>query len=363
MRDYHENELNLIKMTARKSLLSQSSIVKLFTRNNPIKKIFLSIVCVLLCLSLSACGKGDEDMQPAEEWAWQYNVDITCPWGEGGGADTTLQAFAKSFREISGTDVVIEHKSGSGGIAGMQYAQTKPADGYFYLLGTQSLLLMQISGETDYDVYHSIHPLCRLVYDCNLFVTASDAPRKSYEEVHSYALDHPGKLRCGLMSLMGLDSACANTAFGDTLELVPYQDGQSMLDDVANGVIDLAICGPGEASEKLSAGRLHILISCTEEPVTINGYDEPIPCAGELGIECFYGPGRGIFYIDGTPEEAIRAFERDAKATVESEEFQRFLHEQNLNLRPGWLGREEYQIEWDNEYDELSAIFSEGGAK
>ena len=345
MRVYRENELNLIRMTLRQ------------------KKIFLGIVCVLLCVSLSACGKRDEDMQPAEDWGWEYTVDITCPWGEGGGADTTLQAFAKAFRETNGTDVVIEHKSGSGGIAGMQYAQTKPADGYFYLLGTQSLLLMQISGETDYDVYHSIHPLCRLVYDCNLFVTASDAPRKSYEEVYSYALDHPGELRCGLMSLMGLDSACASAAFGDTLELVPYQDGQTMLEDVANGVIDLAICGPGEATERLSAGRLYILISCTEEPITINGYDEPIPCAGELGVECFYGPGRGIFYIDGTPEEAIRAFERDAKAAVESEGFQRFLHEQNLDLRPGWLGREEYQTQWDNEYAELSAIFSEGGAQ
>ena len=363
MRVYSENEHNSIRMTARQSLLSKSTIVKLFIRNNSVKKIFLGIMCVLLCLPLSACEKRDEDMQSAEDWEWQYIVDITCPWGEGGGADTTLQAFRKSFLETSGTDVVIEHKSGSGGIAGMQYALTKPADGYFYLLGTQSLLLMQISGETDYDVYHSIHPLCRLVYDCNLFVTAPDAPRKSYEEVHSYALEHPGELRCGLMSLMGLDSACASTAFDDTLELVPYQDGQTMLQDVANGVIDLAICGPGEATEMLSSGKLHIVISCTEEPVTINGYDEPIPCAGELGIDCFYGPGRGIFYIDGTPEEAIRAFERDAKAAVESEEFQRFLHEQNLDLRPGWLGREEYQIEWDNEYDELSAIFSEGGAK
>ena len=327
------------------------------------KKTSVCMLCLLLCLSLSACGKKNVEDRSAADWVWEYTVDITCPWGEGGGADTTLQAFRKSFQEISGTDIVIEHKSGSGGIAGMQYAQTKPADGYFYLLGTQSLLLMQISGETDYDVYHSIHPLCRLVYDCNLFVTAPDAPRKDYEELHAYALDHPGELRCGLMSLMGLDSACVSAAFGSAIELVPYQDGRSMLEDAANGVIDIAICGPGEATEMLSTGRLHILMSCTEEPVKIKGYAEPIPCAGELGVECFYGPGRGIFYIDGTPEEAILAFERDAKAAVESESFQRFLVEQNLDLRPGWLGREDYQAQWDKEFAELSAIFGAGGAQ
>ena len=325
------------------------------------KKILICCLCLLQCLPLLSCGQKVGNEQPAEDWIWEYDVDITCPWGEGGGADTTLQAFRQAFTETTGTDVVIEHKSGSGGIAGMQYAQTKPSDGYFYLLGTQSLLLMQISGETDYDVYHSIHPLCRLVYDCNLFVTAADAPAQTYEEVHSYALEHPGQLRCGLMSLMGLDSACASAAFGDTLELVPYQDGQTMLEDVADGTIDLAICGPGEATEMLAGGRMHILLSCTEEPVKIKGYDEPIPCAGELGVDCFYGPGRGIFYIDGTPEEAIAAFERDARAAVESESFQRFLREQNLDLRPGWLGREEYQAEWDEEYAELSAIFSKGG--
>ena len=327
------------------------------------KKKIINLLCLLLCLSLSACEKQSVDEGPAKEWAWEYNIDIICPWGEGGGADTTLQAFRKSLQEVVGTDVVVEHKTGSGGIAGMQYAQTKPADGYFYLLATQSMLLMQISGETDYDVYHSIHPLCRLVYDCNLFVTAPDASLRSYEELHAYALDHPGELRCGLMSLMGLDSACVNAAFGDIVDIVQYQDGRTMLEDAANGAVDFAICGPGEATDMLSAGQLYIVMSCTEEPVTIRGYDAPIPCAGQLGLDCFYGPGRGIFYFDGTPEEAIEAFERDAKAAVESESFQRFLREQNLDLRPGWLGREEYQQQWDNEYAELSVILSGGDAQ
>ena len=111
----------------------------------------------------------------------------------------------------------------------------------------------------------------------------------------------------------------------------------------------------------LSEGRLHIMMSYTEEPVKIKGYDKPIPCTGDLGMDCFYGPGRGIFYFDGTPEEAIRAFERDAKAAVESESFQRFLREQNLDLRPGWLGREAYKEQWDSEYADLSVIFSRGG--
>ena len=326
------------------------------------KKQFMFILCLLLSLSLSACGEQQSTQQPTADWIWEYTVDITCPWGEGGGADTTLQAFRASFQETSGTDVVIEHKSGSGGIAGMQYAQTKPSDGYFYLLGTQSLLLMQISGETDYDVYHSIHPLCRLVHDCNFFVTAANAPRRSYEELRDYAHEHPGALRCGLMSLMGLDTACINAAFGDTMELVQYQDGRSMLEDTARGVIDFAICGPSEAAGMLSEGRLHIIMSCTESPVKLKDYGEPIPCAGELGIDCFYGPGRGIFYIDGTPEAAIRAFERDARAAVESESFQQFLREQNLDLRPGWLGREDYQAQWDSEFAELSAIFGGGGS-
>lgn len=323
---------------------------------------FLLMICVM-CALHSACSNPDEHTRTASDWVWEYQVDITCPWGKGGGADTTLQAFSEAFQAVSGTDVVIEHKSGSGGIAGMQYAQTKPADGYFFLLGTQSLLLMQISGETDYDVYHSIHPLCRLVQDCNLLVTAPDSPWQSYDELHDYAAGHPGELRCGLMSLMGLDNACLEIAFGDTIELVQYQAGQTLLEDTAAGRIDCVICGPGEAARMLSEGRLHILMSFTEDPVTIKGYDKPIPCAGELGMECFYGPGRGIFYFDGTPEEAILAFERDAKAAVESEGFQRFLEEQNLNLRPGWLGREAYQAQWDSEYADLSKIFSGGGAK
>ena len=93
------------------------------------KKLSLFMLPLMICVLLSACANPKDDPWEISDWVWEYKVDITCPWGKGGGADTTLQAFSEAFEKISGTEVVIEHKSGSGGIAGMQYAQTKPSDG------------------------------------------------------------------------------------------------------------------------------------------------------------------------------------------------------------------------------------------
>ena len=326
--------------------------------------LYFGFILILILLSVlfftAGCRRPDGGAgitQETEDWKWEFRIQILCPWGEGGGADTTLQAFRTAFMEVNQVPVEIVRKSGSGGIAGTQYAMTYPADGYFYLLGTQSLLLQQVTGETDYDVYGTIQPLCRLVHDCNFFVVRADSAYKSYEDIRRAAEKRPGELTCGMMTLMGVDNACLEEAFGDLIQPRQYQDGASMLEEILAGGMDLAICGPSEFSEALQNGQLRILFSCTEEPIRIRGYEEEIPSAGELGLSCFYGPGRGIFYEKGTPEGAIRAFEEEAEKAVQSDYFQAFLREQSLDLRPGWLCREDYRKAWEEEYLAFTELF------
>lgn len=332
------------------------------------KRVLSMALATVMALSLAGCGGSSSggaapagsqaagQEAAAAGWEWERNIEIICPWGTGGGADTTLRTFASALEKELGVSVVVNNKSGAGGVTGVQFATSQPADGYTYLLCTQSPMLAQISGATDFDVYGSIKPLCQLVHDCNIFVTAADAPYNTYNELEEYATANPGSVKCGVLTITGLDAACVEAAFGDTVEAVAYTEGSQLNADVIGGHVNLACVGPAEVSAMVESGDMKVIMSCTEERMTLAGY-ENVESAGELGLDCFYGPARGIFYVNGTPEEAIKAFEAAAEKAVASEEFQNWAAQQGLDQRQGWLNTADYQASWDKDYSDLSEMF------
>lgn len=292
----------------------------------------------------------------ASDWKWERKVEIVCPWGTGGGADTTLRTFASALEKELGVSVVINNKSGAGGVSGVQFATEQPADGYTYLLCTQSPMLAQITGATDFDVYGKIQPLCQLVHDCNIFVTSSKSPYSNYEELMKYAKDNPGKVKCGVMSITGLDAACVTSAFKGDVESVAYTEGSQLNADVIGQHVDLACVGPAEVSAMIASGDMKVIMSCTEKKLTLPGY-EKVECAGDLGLDCYFGPSRGIFYTKGTPEAAVKSFEAAAQKAVASDEFKNWAKQEGLDQRPGWLNTADYTKSWQDDHAQLTELF------
>ena len=55
----------------------------------------LTMVSALAATALAGCGGSDSGSKTADngEWKWERKVEIICPWGTGGGADTTVRTF------------------------------------------------------------------------------------------------------------------------------------------------------------------------------------------------------------------------------------------------------------------------------
>ena len=105
-------------------------------------------MAAVMTLSLAACGGGSSSggsdsgnggEAGAEGWEWERKVTIVCPWGVGGGADGTLRPLQTVLEDELGVPVEIVNVEGAGGANGVNYAYKQPADGYTYVLGTQSL--------------------------------------------------------------------------------------------------------------------------------------------------------------------------------------------------------------------------------
>lgn len=327
------------------------------------KKILsLLTAIVLLATSLVACGtKPDAGAQtPADGteagFKFERKVEIICPWGTGGGADTTLRTFATALEKELGVSVVVNNKAGAGGVTGVEFATSQPSDGYTYFLCTPSPLLAQVSGATDFDVYGKINPLVQLVHDSNILVAGKDAPYNNYKELMDYVAKNPGKVKAGVMSVTGLDGACVTAAFGDTIGAVAYSEGAQLNADIIGNHVGLAVTGPAEVSAMIASGDMKVIMSFTEKRMTTPGF-ENVECAGELNVDALYGPARGIFYADGAPEEALIAFEAAAEKAVASELFQNWAKTEGLDQRVGWKNRADYKSAWDADYADFMELF------
>ena len=294
----------------------------------------------------------------ASDWTWERNIEIICPWGTGGGSDTTLRTFATALEDEIGVKVVVNNKEGAGGVTGVQFAASQPADGYTYLLCTQSPMLAQISGATDFDVMGSINPLCQLVHDVNVFVAGKDEPYDSMTELLDYVKQNPGSVKCGVMSITGLDNACVQGAFGGTVEAVAYTEGSQLNSDIIGGHINLGCEGPAEVSSMVQSGDMKVIGVCSDKKMTLDGFSDAETTA-DMGNDTTYGPARGIFYLNDTPDAAVKAFEAAAEKAVASDTFQEFVKTQGLDQRQGWLNTADYTEEWQNDYNDLSAMFGQ----
>lgn len=88
------------------------------------------VVALLLVLALAFTGCARRQAQ--EEFKFTRSVEIIVPWGAGGGADTTVRAFAPHLERALGVPVVVNNVSGGGGVMGFEHANRQPADGYTF---------------------------------------------------------------------------------------------------------------------------------------------------------------------------------------------------------------------------------------
>ncbi len=336
------------------------------------RKKLIGAICLGITglMVLTACGKaekapaGKEEQQVEaaadQDWEFERKIEIVCPWGAGGAADMTLRAFTSALEKELDVPIVINNKSGAGGSTGVEYATKQPADGYTFLLCTPSPLLAQINGSSDLDVYGSIEPVTKLVHDINIIVTGKDSPFQTFEELTKYIDENPGKVKCGVMAVTGLDGLTVEQIFGDKVETIAYNEGPEMNAAIIGGHIDLAVAGPSDCMALVQSKDMTPLLVAAEQRMTVPEYKD-VPCTGELGIEAYLGPYRGIFAKKGTSEEAIAAFEAAAQKAANSEEFTKWMADQGLDQRPGYQNREDFKKTWDEDYKLLTELVQSVG--
>jgi tripartite-type tricarboxylate transporter receptor subunit TctC len=332
------------------------------------KKVYLGIVTILivlfLLLSLSACSGtvSTKESGEGEEFEFKRKIELVVGFGAGSGTDTTSRAIAPVLEKILGVPVVVTNIEGSGGVKGLEYAAKQPADGYTYMITTQSLILADIQELSKTRIMEDFVPVTRLVQSSVLVATREDSQFNTWDEVVEYAKDNPGKLKIGAQTPKGIDALSSRvifSAFGIDIPFVAFNSGAETKSAVLGGHIEFINADPSEMGDLIEAGEMKGLIVANDERLPML---PDVPCAGDFGHpEVTLGPWRGFVAKKGTPQEALDAMEVAMKKAYESETFQDWLKITGLDQREGYAGQKEFGEIMKEDEAMLRQIFDEYG--
>ncbi len=318
------------------------------------KKTLLVLLVLALAFTVFANGS-DESAEATGEWKFERKIELVCPWGLGGGADSTLRPMATLLQQKLGVAVEVRNETGAGGVQGIEYTYKQPADGYTFMLGTQSLYIQDMLGNTSMDFKTEFECIDVLVHSINMLAGSKKQLDKygikNFSDLKAYAVAHPYEISVGMLTSTGVDGMCFEIATaGLDLNIVQYGGGAEVNADLAGGHCDLAVGGYDDMSGLIQSGDIVPLLVFCEHRLTIFPECE---CTAEVGIDSYAGPWRGIFAKAGTPQGAIDALVAAIEECRQDPSWQEFLHNAAYDERTVPAPGEELKAFCQSEYKDL----------
>ena len=246
------------------------------------KKLLCLVLALTMLMSLALISPA-----AAEDWKFERKIEIVCPWGLGGGADSTIRPMATLLQQKLGVPVEVRNETGAGGVTGIEYTYKQPADGYTFMLGTQSLFIQDMLGNTSMNFKTEMECVDVLVHSINMLVGSKKQLDKygihNFTELKEYAAAHPYEVSVGMLTATGVDGMCFEIATeGLSLNMVQYGGGAEVNADLAGGHCDLAVGGYDDMSGVIESGDIVPLLVFCEHRLRWASIPLPVPGAASL---------------------------------------------------------------------------------
>jgi tripartite-type tricarboxylate transporter receptor subunit TctC len=160
--------------------------------------------------------------------------------------------------------VVIENRTGAGGIIGIQAAAQSPPDGYTLLMATNAELVMHpsIYPKLPYDVSKDFIPVSIMLESPMLLVTSASSSFNSVADVLAAARAKPGSVTystAGTGSTSHVLTEMLALQAGVKLLHVPYKGGAPASAAVSTGEVAVALLNLGSALNFVKGGKAKAL--------------------------------------------------------------------------------------------------------
>jgi tripartite-type tricarboxylate transporter receptor subunit TctC len=249
-------------------------------------------------------------------------ITFVVPYPAGGATDVAARLLANKLSEAWKQTVVVENKSGGGGVVGNDYVAKATPDGYTVLIAiTQIIQAPSLVAKLPYDVFKDLAPVTQIGLSTIVLTVPDAQPIKSVKELVDLAKANPGKLPYG-----SFGNATTSHLYGELLKKnanidmthVPYRGSSPLLNDMLGNTVNAAFVDLTTASAQINAGKIRALAVGGEKRRT---QLPNVPTLGELGYPGFEIEGWiGVFVPAGTPKDIVTKLSAELARIIASPE-------------------------------------------
>ena len=234
-------------------------------------------------------------------------IRLLLPFPAGGAVDIVTRVMAAKMGENLGKTVIIENKSGAGGIVATDAVAKATPDGYTLLITTPNHTInAALQPSLPYDTEKDLLPVSVMAEVPEVLVSNPAAPFKTFAEFVAYAKQNPGKLdyaSAGIGTLPHLSMELLLQKVGIKVTHIPYRGAAPAMTDLLGNVVQIKLDTYATSNPQVTAGKLNMLAIASSQRSKLM---PDIPTIAELGL-----PGyEGILWIGmmapaGTPQAII----------------------------------------------------------
>ncbi len=194
-------------------------------------------------------------------------VRIVVGTAPGGAADLFARLIGDWLSKRLGQPVIVENRTGAGGIVAAEMVLRSPADGYTLFLAISSAGIVNRSFRDGLNFVRDSAPVALLVQEPIILSVNPSLPPKTLPEFIAYAKANPGKLSMASPG-NGTTPHIAGELFKITVGIdmihVPYRGGAPALTDLAGGQVQVAFMGPAASMGLVRSGNIRALAVTTD---------------------------------------------------------------------------------------------------
>ena len=288
---------------------------------------------MLLTLGVSAVSAAWSQAYPNKP------LKIVVPFGAGGVADLTARTVAQKLGENLGQSIVIENKSGAGGVVATDAVAKSSPDGYTLLLMSNATAVSAGLFKTlPYDAEKDLLPVSILGTFDIAIVVSQESKFASLADLLSYAKVNPGKLNIGSINVGSTQNLAAElfkSTAGIDAQVVPFNGTPAVLTALRGGQIDVGVEILAPVLPQIKGQALRALAVTGDKRAAAL---PQVPTAKEAGVKTLYAASWNALAVPAkTPREIVQRLNQEIQNALNAPDVRKKLTDMNVDPQPSSL--------------------------
>ena len=235
-------------------------------------------------------------------------IRFIVPFPPGGGTDVLTRTVAPKFSEGLGQQVVVDNRSGAGGMIGVELGAKSPPDGYTLVIATVGQISINPSlyAKMPFDPVKDLAPITMAGNIFNVLIVHPALPAQSVKALIALARARPGELNYGSSGTGAADHLSAELFQVMTktkMVHVPYKGGPLAIVDLISGNLQLMFSTVPTAVGLIKGGKVRAMAITNTNRFPLM---PELPTVAEAGIPGFaVNNWTGVFVAAGTPADIV----------------------------------------------------------